>query len=166
MKLFVPAALAAISVGLLGSPAVAAFNDQSFANAAAQGGLAEVAAGQLAEQKAASPQVKQFGQTLVADHTESDAGLQQIAKQKKLTLPTEPSEDQKSEMQKLQGLSGSAFDRQFVQDQIKDHQEDIQMFEQEAATGKDGTLKAYSEKVLPVLRKHLQIAESLASNQH
>ena len=122
-------ALIATVVGLLGGIALAASNDQSFATEAARAGAAEVAAGQLAQQKASSPQVKHFGQTLIADHTQANNELEQIAQQKKLALPIQLSEDQRSEIEKLQGLSGSDFDRQFVQDQIKDHQKDIQMFQ-------------------------------------
>jgi putative membrane protein len=120
-----------------------------------------VQVGQLAEQKAASPQVKQFGQTLVQDHTQSNEQLQQIANQQGMTLPSQPSEDEQSEAQKLQSLSGKQFDQQFTQNEIKDHQKDIAMFTQEAQDGKDGALKAYAQKSLPILRKHLQIAESL-----
>jgi putative membrane protein len=158
-------ALIGLGCAILSSvPAWAAANDQSFADAAAQSGIAEVQMGHLAEQKAASPAVKQFGQTLVADHTQSNQELQQTAQQKNIQLPTQPNQNQKSEAQKLQGLSGGEFDRQFVQDEIKDHQKAISLFQQEVQSGKDGTMKAYAEKSLPVLKRHLQIAESLAGS--
>jgi putative membrane protein len=156
--------LATAIVAVAAFPALAAATDESFTTEAAQGGLAEVQLGQLAQSKAASQQVKQFGETLVRDHTEANQELQQIAQQENIALPGQPSQGQNSEKQKLQGLSGTEFDHQFVQGEIKDHQKDISLFEQEARSGKNGTLKSFAEKSLPVLRKHLQIAQSLASS--
>lgn len=156
--------LAVLIASGLAMPAFGAANDESFADTAAQGGLAEVAMGQLAQQKASSQAVKQFGQTLVDDHTQSNRELQQIAKQEDIGLPTQPSANDVSEKQKLQGLSSGEFDRQFVQGEVKDHQKDIALFEQEARSGKNDALKSYAEKSLPVLKKHLQIAQSLASS--
>jgi predicted outer membrane protein len=54
-------------------PALAAVSgaDKTFATEAAQGGLAEVQLGQLALQKGSSPQVKEFAQRMVTDHTQA-----------------------------------------------------------------------------------------------
>lgn len=155
---------AAATCGLASAPAFAAANDAIFADQAARGGKAEVQAGHLAQQKGASSQVKQFGQTLVQDHTQGNQQLEQIARQENLSLPTRPSEDQMSQAKKLEGLSGRQFDRQFLQDQVKDHRKDIGLYQREAQTGKDGALQAYAQQSLPMLRKHLQIAESLAKH--
>lgn len=128
---------------------------------AAQGGLAEVQVGQLAQEKAQSPEVKQFGQTLVDDHTQANQELQQIAQQEGITLPAQPSSKEAAEGQKLQSLSGDAFDKTFVKDEVDDHKKDIAEFRREAQSGKDPALKAFAQKTIPVLQKHLQMAESL-----
>jgi len=158
------ALMAAGLIGLAGTSALAAPSSHAsaFANTAAQSGLAEVAAGQLAQQKAASPQVRQFGQTLVQDHTEANQRLQDIAQQDDMTLPEQPSGAQRAELQRLQGLSGQQFDRSFVEAEIKDHRQAIAQFEREERSGKDAALKAFAHDTLPVLRKHLRIAQSLA----
>src|SRR5690348_5906758 len=52
--------------------------------------IAEVQAAQLAEQRATSPQIKQFAQRMTTDHTAADTELQQIAKQANFNLPTRP----------------------------------------------------------------------------
>jgi putative membrane protein len=135
--------------------------DKTFAKKAAQGGLAEVQVGQLAQQKATSPQVKEFAQTLVNDHMQANQELQQIAQGAGMTLPSEPGNKEQEAMQKLQNLSGPAFDKAFVRDEIKDHQKDIEEFQKEAQSGSDPALKAFAEKTLPVLQKHLQMAQSL-----
>src|SRR5689334_3916943 len=61
--------------------------DREFIDEAAQGGLFEVRAGQLAQQKAQADDVKQFGKRMVDDHTAVNGRLQQLAQQKGLSLP-------------------------------------------------------------------------------
>ncbi|HET8995042.1 MAG TPA: DUF4142 domain-containing protein [Acetobacteraceae bacterium] len=159
--------IAAGLIGLAATPGLAAPSSQSkaFASNAAQSGLAEVQEGQLAQQKASSPQVRRFGQTLEQDHSAANQRLQEIAQQEKITLPAQPSHKQRSELKKLRRLSGQQFDRAFAQEEVKDHQKAIAQFEREARSGKDATMKTFARDTLPVLRKHLQIAQSLASNR-
>lgn len=57
--------------------------------------------------------------------------------------------------------TGAAFDRGFVDAQVKAHQEAIALFEQQAKSGSDGDLKAFAQKHLPGLRTHLKRAQDL-----
>lgn len=163
--------IAAITAGLLAlaanqaSAAQPSQPDKTFAAKAAQGGLAEVEVGQMAQQKAALPEVKQFGETLVTDHTQANQELQQIAQSEGIALPTQPSSNQQAESRKLQKLSGKKFDRTFVKDEIKDHRKDIAEFQNEAQSGTDPALKAFAQKTLPVLQKHLQMAQELSKQE-
>jgi putative membrane protein len=109
--------------------------------------------------------VKQFGQKLVTDHSQANDQLQQIAQQENLTLPTQPSATGQSQDQRLTGLTGSAFDSAFVSDEVRDHEQTIALFQHEAQSGHDPALKDFARKSLPMLRQHLQMAQSLNS-QH
>ena len=58
-------------------------NDKKFVMDAAVGGMAEVELGKLAAEKATNPEVKQFGQRMVDDHTKAndelkDGGIQGV----------------------------------------------------------------------------------------
>jgi putative membrane protein len=66
-------------------------SDQSFVKEAAEGGLAEVELGQLATEKTSNPEVKRFAQRMINDHSKANDQLKQIAVQKGIDLPTEPS---------------------------------------------------------------------------
>ena len=92
MHKFLPVCLATGVLGLSTLSASAALSsaDREFAMQAASGGLAEVQAAQLAEQRAASPQIKQFAQRMITDHTAANTELQQIAKQADISLPAQP----------------------------------------------------------------------------
>src|SRR5512142_524731 len=74
-------------------------SDKSFAEHAAIGGLAEVEMGKLAQQKAASDQVKEFGQRMVDDHSKANDELKQVASSKGLTLPTDLDAKHKSKLE-------------------------------------------------------------------
>jgi putative membrane protein len=135
--------------------------DHSFATKAAAGGKAEVSLGQLATKNGASPQVRQFGQQMVTDHTQADQELQAIAVKQNIMLPEKPDAASLAKEQQLQGATGPKFDAAYAAAMVEDHQKDIAEFEQEAASGKDPALKAFAEKYLPVLKHHLQMANAI-----
>ena len=64
-------------------------------------------------------------------------------------------------MEPWMSASGAAFDRGFVDAQVKAHQEAIALFEKQANGGGDADLKAFAEKQLPGLRNHLKQAQDL-----
>jgi putative membrane protein len=59
--------------------------------------------------------------------------------------------------------TGAAFDKGFIDSQVKAHQEAIALFEKEASGGSDPDLKAFASKQLPGLRAHLKQAQDLQS---
>lgn len=163
MSKMLPAYLAAGLIGLAAVPASAALSsaDRDFAMKAASGGMAEVQAARLAEQRSTSPQIKQFAQRMVADHTAANNELMQIAKQANITLPSQPTGKDASEAQQLRDLNGTQFDQRYAQDEVRDHQETVQLFKQEADSGQDPALKSFAQKTLPTLEQHLQMAQAL-----
>jgi putative membrane protein len=137
--------------------------DHTFATKAASGGQAEVVLGQLAMKNATSPQVRQFGQQMVTDHTQANQELQTIARQQNLTLPDKPDAASQVKEQRLQASTGTVFDTAYARDMVQDHQQDIADFQQEATAGKDPALKAFAQKYLPVLKHHLEMAQAIAT---
>ena len=73
------------------------------------------------------------------------------------------SAEQKATYNKLSKLSGRQFDREFAQHMVKDHKKDITEFERESK--KSGDVANFAQDTLPVLKKHLQIAESINGHQ-
>ena len=150
-------------VALLGAaPAMAALSgaDKTFATEAADGGLAEVQLGQLAAQEASSPQVKEFAQRMVADHTQANQDLMQLAKSENLNLPTQPDSKHKSELERLSAMNGSAFDAAYMKHMVQDHEQTVAESKKHAQSGSDPALKSFAQKYLPIIQQHLQMAES------
>jgi len=64
--------------------------------------------------------------------------------------------DDQKDMNKLSGLSGDAFDREYINTMVKDHEKTVKMFEKESTKGTDADVRAWAAKTLPTLREHLQ----------
>jgi putative membrane protein len=144
-------------------PGTSQVSDQHFIKEAADGGMAEVELGQLAADKASNPQVKEFAQRMVKDHSQANDQLKQIAMQKGVTLPSSPSAKYEMTKKKLSKMSGDAFDQAYMQDMLKDHKADIATFEKESTSGKDPDVKQFASQTLPTLKDHLKQAESVSS---
>jgi len=132
--------------------------DRTFVTKAAQIGLAEVQTGELAKSKAASDQAKQYGDHMVSDHTKTNDQLKQLVSSKQMDMPTAPAAKDQATLKKLQGLSGAAFDRAYLDSQIAGHKEAISAFQTEARSGHDPELKAFATATLPNLQEHLRMA--------
>jgi putative membrane protein len=157
---YIPATLALLVSLAAGSLATAAdTTGDQFIKEAIQGNLAEVKVGQLAQEKGASQGVKDFGNTLVTDHQTANEHATEAAQQMSVTPPDKPGLKQEAVYKKLSMLSGEHFDREFIKSMVKDHQEDIAKYQQEAQ--QSGPAADYAKKTLPKLREHLKMAEKL-----
>jgi len=129
--------------------------DAKFAVNAANGGMAEVALGKLAQGKATDPKVKEFADMMVMDHSKANDELMALAKSKNITLPDSVSMDEKKAMEDLSKKSGKDFDKAYVDLMVDDHKKDVKEFEDATQSLKDADVKAFATKTLPVLKTHL-----------
>lgn len=138
-------------------------NDHTFINEAAQGGMLEVQLGERAATQAQNNEVKQFGQQMVTDHTKLNEQVAALAQSKGITLPTALSPAQKKEVDRLGGLEGATFDREYMRAMVKNHQKDVAAFSKAAKTAKDGDVQSLAKSALPTLQEHLKMAKSLST---
>ncbi len=138
--------------------------DYRFVEKAARGGQEEVQLGQLAQQRGASQQVRDFGQRMVTDHGRANDELMQLASQKGAALPTSMSHSEHSTLQHLQNLNGTSFDQAYARDMVKDHTKDVKDFQKAANDLKDPDLRAWAQKTLPVLQEHLKQAQAMEAS--
>ena len=138
-----------------------AMGDTHFAKEAAQGGMAEVKLGQLAQEKGSSNSVKSFGKRMVDDHSKAGDKLREVASRESITLPSDISVKDQATYDRLSKLSGSAFDRAYARDMVKDHETDVAAFQREANAGKNDSLKSFASETLPTLQDHLKQAKDM-----
>jgi putative membrane protein len=131
----------------------------------------EVKAGQLAKKNGQAKQVKQFGDLLIKDHTMADKQITALAKKKNidLTMPPPKDEDEKAErqanmdtMDKLGTLKGDEFDREFTRMMVDGHQQAVDMVEAAVKQTTDAKVQSLLNKLLPVLREHLRVAQQIS----
>jgi putative membrane protein len=169
-KRFMTGAVAVTASLLLGIGSVGAADDskgnhpdRKFFKKAAQGGMAEVALGQMAADKGQSEAVKNFGQHMVTEHGKANQELQTLAASEGVTLPIEMSNEGKALQKKLSGLSGAEFDKAYMKEMIKDHKKDVSAFKKQAEQGKDEDVKNWAAQKLPTLQEHLELAQTTQS---
>jgi len=135
--------------------------DQKFVTDAATGSMAKVELGRLAAQQGSSDAVKQYGQRMVTDHSQANTELTKLASTKGVTLPTTLDTKTQEQITKMSQLSGSDFDKAYINGMVKDHQKDVTLFQKQTTSATDPDVKAYAAKTLPTLQDHLQMARDI-----
>ena len=135
--------------------------DEAFIQKAAQSGIAEVRLGELASQKAAAAEVKEFGQMMVRDHGKANQELNQLAAAKGVALSTELDPKHQSTLDRFEKLSGEEFDKAYSSEMVTDHKKAISDFEKASKSAKDDDVKSFASKTLPHLQMHLEHAQGL-----
>ena len=143
-------------------PTMNANADQMIARCMIFGNNAEVELGKLAVQHAQSQQTKEFAQHMIEDHTRCSQELTEIAKKNNFKLATELTKECKDIIAKLSNAKGAEFDRQYMDTQVKVHQEAVTLFKTQAKSGQNADLRAFADKGLPGIEKHLQKAQQIA----
>jgi len=143
-------------------PDVQKVDDKRFLQDAAMSGLTEIALGKLAVDKGSSDAVKQFGQKMIDDHTKANDELKQLATAGGMKIPDELDSKHQSRVDKLAKLSGAEFDKAFIKDQQKYHQQNVREFQDEAKYGAVPQVKDLATKSLPTLEQHLELAKNLS----
>lgn len=135
-------------------------SDRKFIEEAAKGGMAEVELAKIAQERASSPEVKQFAQRMEQDHSKANEQLRQLAQAKGVTMPSGPKLKDNHEASKLSKLQGEDFDRAYMDYMVKDHKHDVKEFQKQAKNAKDPDVKAFAQQTAPTLEEHLQLAEN------
>jgi putative membrane protein len=125
--------------------------------------LAEVSAGKLAEDKATSAAIKDFGGMMVKDHSKANQKLWSLAADKSIKLPTTPSVEQIASGEKLKLLSGDSFDKAYIKNQMHAHRDTVALFKKEIAAGQDPQAKQFASATLPTVQAHLAKITQIAN---
>jgi putative membrane protein len=137
----------------------AAADPQKFIKLAYAENLAEVKAGQLAQQKAEGQQTKDFAQSLVQDHQQALDQLKKLADQKNVQVSDQLGSTHQRMIDALSGLSGAEFDKRFMSQQVRAHKRAISLYQQAAQSNPDSEVKQWAQQNVAGLQHHLQMAQ-------
>jgi putative membrane protein len=135
-------------------------NTRDFVVEAASGGMMEVELGQLAQQKATSQRVKDFGAMMVRDHSKANEELKAVVSGK-LDVPATMQEKHQGHISDLRDKTGTEFDRAYIKMMVDDHERDIKKFEDISKSSKDPAIVNFANNTLPTLKTHLSEAKSI-----
>jgi putative membrane protein len=135
----------------------------AFVNTAAQAGLMEIQAANLARNVSTNEAVKTFAARMIADHGKIHAELAALAKSKQIPIPSTLDTEHAGLVESLRARSGSAFDAAYAQQMVDDHGKALELF-QANVSQPDGELAAFAGKTLVVLQEHKRLADNLNAN--
>jgi putative membrane protein len=154
--------LLAASATVTFAQANASDDDKHFVEAALKGGMTEVDLGKMAAEKGASADVKQFAQKMVTDHTRMGDKMKTIAGQIGVTPPSMDTLSGMGDEAKLKVLSGKSFDDAYISAMLKDHEDDLEAFRKEAASGTSPEVKRAAMQGEAVVKEHLAMIRRIA----
>lgn len=133
----------------------------AFVAAAAATDMYEIESGKLAQSMATMEECKKLGSKLVADHTKSSADLKAAAAAASVTVPAAMPAEQQAMIDALKAAKGPAFDKLFLEQQKEAHRKALATLNSYAAGGDVPSLKEFAGKTAPVVKRHLDMLESM-----
>jgi len=137
--------------------------DKDFVKNVAESSATQVQLGRLAEDKASTDAVKEFGKRMVEAHTQTSQQLKQAAAALNVQVPAEPPRKAKKAEAKLAKLSGADFDRAYAKIAADEQKQAVKQFEREVKNGKAPGVKDFATKNLSAGQERQKQAEELAS---
>jgi putative membrane protein len=119
----------------------------------------EIESSKLAAERADAP-TKTFANQMVKDHTKTSTELKGLAVPN-APIPTALDSAHQSKLDKLKGLNGADFTKQYQDMQVSAHKDAVSLFERYGKGGDNDKLKAWANKTLPDLKHHLEMAQAL-----
>jgi putative membrane protein len=130
----------------------------------------DIDAGKLAESRGSNKDIKAFGKQMVTDH----AGVNKQATELAAKLKVTPEDNATSQslksggvenVKKLQGLTGAAFDKAYVDHEVVYHEAVLGAIDKTLVpNAKNEELKALIVKVRPAFVAHLEHAKHIQSS--
>jgi putative membrane protein len=134
----------------------------------------EVLSSKIALTHATNPDIKSFAQMMIEDHTKSTKKLVAIGGISMASLKTKmkPGHDGKyvdndllgsnaAELNSLDSKSNADFNKTYIDDQVKGHEDAVSLLEDYAKNGDNAKLKSFAHDILPTVKEHLAKAKEI-----
>lgn len=152
--------------------------DRDFVEQSVMGGMAEVELGNLALERASNADVKEFAGMMVRDHSKSLAALKEVASQHAIPAPAGLDAKNRELRDKLAGLSGAEFDREYMSVMVDAHETTVDRLQARASEDRFGddkgtvrpersdspletSINQWAANTLPTTRHHLDEAKRI-----
>ncbi len=164
---------AAMSAAILGMGLMAAMGantaqaqsdqDKQFLMTASQSDYTEMTFSKLALQKSNNPQVKQYAQKMIDDHTKLEAEMKPFADKMSVTPVTTLDADHQQKYDQLSSMSGTDFDKGYMSAMDTDHHKSLDSFKSELSSTQDPQFKRVVAKGEKVVAQHTVMADKMST---
>jgi putative membrane protein len=140
---------------------------QRFVHDAGVAGTAEVELGRLASERATNARVKEFAQMMVRDHTAASNELKMAVAPYRIDVPAQMDDKHRDLAEKLRGMQGMEFDREYMSAMVDGHEDVKDMLEPRANEQPDQdepaetAVNGWAKKTLPAVDRHLAMAREI-----
>jgi len=138
-------------------------SDSVFIQKAGSVGLLQVKLAQLTEKKGTSPAVVEFGKQMVTDYSKANEELKAAAKAAGFAAPVLLRQDQHI-FDRFNGMGRSSFDKNYMAEMVKQHREEVRLFQGESTGGRVQSLKQLASRMLPEMEQRLSLATQTAGS--
>jgi putative membrane protein len=149
------------------APAAPAVTDAQIAAIVVAANQVDIDAGELARERAQNPEVKAFAERMITDHGGVNKAASDLVVRLGVTSEANPTSesltrDGEQARTRLQGQTGAAFDRAYVENEVAYHQAVLDAIDQTLIPGaQNAELKALLEQTRPAVAAHLEHARQL-----
>ncbi len=149
------------------APAGGTVTDPQIADIVVAANEVDIAAGELAQSKGTNPQVKEFAQRMITDHTGVNKAASDLVTRLGVTPEQNPTSQQlrqggEQSRNNLQGQSGAAFDRAYIAHEVTYHQAVLDAINNTLIpNAQNAELKALLQQTAPAVQAHLEHARKL-----
>jgi putative membrane protein len=136
---------------------------EDFVKEAAASDMFEIESSKLALERSQDAATKTFAQQMITDHTKTSEEMKMMVSggKVKAAIPTAMSSAQQGMLDKLKGLKGNDFTKQYHSDQEDAHEDAVDLFKRYGDGGDNADLKAWAAKTRPALEHHLKMAQDM-----
>ena len=136
-----------------------------FVKEVAMSDLTEIAAARIGQERG-NAEEKAFSTQMIADHTKTSEELKaMVPADAKAAIPAALDSSSQSKIDKLKNAKPDDFSSEFDSMQVSAHKDAVSLFERYAKGGEDAKLKGWSDKTLPALKHHLEMAQNLGKKK-
>lgn len=122
--------------------------------------LFEVRVSENASLNATTPEVKNLAMMLVEKHNQMNQEVQALATKKQVSLPTDLTDDQKNDIEKLAQKRGVEYDKAYTEKMKEKHEDAIRTYEKIADKCDDPEIRDWAAKNVTEVRSHLDMVVS------
>ena len=135
--------------------------DRAFLTGDVQGARYELALAKVAAAQATIPKIKRYAQSLVHDHTITNAALVQLSRQEGVDVPSGMTSEDSQRLSKLSSITGSAFNQYFLDEESRINDADEHNSDKELASTNEPAIKTFINRFATMDQRHKHMADQL-----